>query len=398
MAEIYLGSCLTIAATASFDSTGGFFFDRWTSQPGGIKSSVDTFEFHRTFRGADFTIYTRQGLDSGHQRMSGYASTSTNTAPLLNRAWAYQERILSPRVLHVHMEEMFWECKSCTACECSYLSWERKHLDRDKWSPIGGTLTLKGSIALAAGEATPIEDVHKMWLDIVEEYSMLAITKESDRLPALSGLAKFLSQKIQSIYLAGLWESNLAIGLLWHRCSVLYSSCFRDKFSNVPSWSWASLVRNHGSVDEANQLNHITYDEVRSGIIQDPRLKILNVYCKVAGTNPFGEVSGGTICIEGALIIAKYACPLHPARPQVLYRREASLVHIDIREPEEPAEVLDGEMVFCLLFGMSRYNFAGHALVLKAIGANTYRRVGYLNLDSKLSWFNDVTPFVIHII
>ena len=398
MAEIYLGSCLTIAATASVDSTGGFFLNRWTSQPGGIKSNIETFEFHRTFSGADFTIYARQGLDSGHQRMSGYASTSTNTAPLLHRAWAYQERILAPRMLHVHMEEMFWECKSCTICECSYLSWEGEHLDRNIWSPIRGTLALKGRMARAVHEVTPVEDVHKMWLDVVEEYSMLAITKESDRLPALSGLAKFLSQKFQTLYLAGLWESNLAIGLLWHRCSVLYSSCFRDKHSNVPSWSWASIVRTHQSAYEDNQLNHITYDEVREGIIQDPRLKILNAACKVTGTNHFGEISGGTVSIEGALIIAKYASLLHLSRPQVLFGTEASEVHIDIWGPGEPAEVLDGEMVFCLLFGMSKYNFAGHALILKAIGANTFCRVGYLNLDSKLRWFDNVIPFVVNVI
>jgi hypothetical protein len=271
-------------------------------------------------------------------------------------------------------------------------------MDRNVWSPIGGTLALKGRMARAVHEATPVEDVHRIWLDIVEEYSMLAITKESDRLPALSGLAKFLSQKFQTLYLAGLWESNLIIGLLWHRCSLTYSSCFRDKFSNVPSWSWASIVRIHQSAHKANQLNHITYDEVRGGIIQDPRLKILNAACKVTGTNQFGEISGGTVSIEGALIIAKYASPLHKARPQVLYKTEASELHIDMRGPREPAEVLDGEMVFCLLFGMSKYDSAGHALVLKAVDANTYHRVGYLNLDSKLRWFDDVIPFVVNVI
>jgi hypothetical protein len=69
-------------------------------------------------------------------------------------------------------------------------------------------------MARAVYEATPVKDVYTMWLDIIKEYSILAITKESDRLPALLGLAKFLSQKFQTLYLAGLWESNLAIGLL----------------------------------------------------------------------------------------------------------------------------------------------------------------------------------------
>ncbi|KAG4425138.1 hypothetical protein IFR04_001705 [Cadophora malorum] len=398
MAEIYLGSCLTIAATASFDSSGGFFFNRWTSQPGGMRTDVETFEFHRTFHGMNFTIYARQGLDSGHQRISGCASTSTNTAPLLQRAWAYQERMLAPRMLHVHMEEMFWECRCCTICECGYFSWESEHSNRNEWSPMGGNMALKSRIALAADGATSVEDTQKMWLDIVEEYSMLALTKESDRLPALSGLAKSLSHRVQASYLAGLWENNIVIGLLWHRCSVVYSSCFRDKFSVVPSWSWASVIRNPKSTGKTNDLNHITYDEVRGGIMQDPRLKILSATCQVTSNNPFGEVSGGTLTIEGALIIAKYAFPPHAARPQVLHGTEASEVHTDIWHPREPAELLEGEMVFCLLFGMSRFNFAGHALVLKAVDANIYRRVGYMNLDSRMTWFDDVIPFVVNII
>jgi hypothetical protein len=59
-------------------------------------------------------------------------------------------------------------------------------------------------MARAVHEATPVKDVHTMWLDIVEEYSMLAITKESNKLPALLGLVKFLSQKFQTLYLASL--------------------------------------------------------------------------------------------------------------------------------------------------------------------------------------------------
>jgi hypothetical protein len=30
--------------------------------------------------------------------------------PLLERAWAYQERLLSPRVLHFCQDELVWEC------------------------------------------------------------------------------------------------------------------------------------------------------------------------------------------------------------------------------------------------------------------------------------------------
>lgn len=372
MADIYLGSCLTIAATGSTDSTGGCFFKRWTSQPGGMRSNIETFEIDRTLGGHSLKAYVRQGVNNGHSRMYGYASTSTTTAPLLHRAWAYQERILAPRVLHFHMEEMFWECKTCTLCECGYLDWEQEHKDSGKWCSVELNLQLKNRIAQAIDESTPIGELHKLWLDIVEEYSMLAITKDSDRLPALSGLASFLSRRVQSPYLAGLWQEHLPIGLLWHRCSVMYSLCSREAASKVPTWSWASIIRLSETVEEAIQLNHITYDEVRDGIVQDPRFRIVNANCVVAGTNPFGEVSGGTISIKGALIIAKYTFPLHQTRPQLQFGEEKNDAHVDIWGPKEPAEVFDEEMVFCLLFGTSCYDFAGHALILKLASANTY--------------------------
>ena len=41
-------------------------------------------------------------------------------------------------------------------------------------------------------------------------------------------------------------------------------------------------------------------------------------------------------------------------------------------------------MVFRVLFGMSEWDFGGHAFILKGVGANQYKRVRYLNLDSRL--------------
>jgi hypothetical protein len=38
--------------------------------------------------------------------------------PLLSRAWALQERVLSPRILHFGPMELFWECRNGIFCEC----------------------------------------------------------------------------------------------------------------------------------------------------------------------------------------------------------------------------------------------------------------------------------------
>ncbi|KAH7363868.1 heterokaryon incompatibility protein-domain-containing protein [Rhexocercosporidium sp. MPI-PUGE-AT-0058] len=203
MAAIYRESCLTIAATASADSSGGLFFSRWTSvrkHDQYRKVNVETFEYHRTFAGTNFVVYARLKLRNGHEVIV-HRYSAENPAPLLSRAWAYQERMLAPRILHVHMEELFWECQNDTLCECGEFRWGQ---ELTKQPAYNDSLSLKGKIACVMAPEVLAEDVHRLWFDIVQEYSQLALTKESDRLPALSGLASLLSQKLRTPYLAGL--------------------------------------------------------------------------------------------------------------------------------------------------------------------------------------------------
>lgn len=44
-----------------------------------------------------------------------------NHFPLLTRGWAFQERLLSPRVLHICESELVWECREASVCECGSL-------------------------------------------------------------------------------------------------------------------------------------------------------------------------------------------------------------------------------------------------------------------------------------
>jgi hypothetical protein len=45
--------------------------------------------------------------------------------PLLTRGWTFQERLLSPRVLHICESELVWECREASICECGGLSQEK---------------------------------------------------------------------------------------------------------------------------------------------------------------------------------------------------------------------------------------------------------------------------------
>ncbi|KAH6680747.1 hypothetical protein B0J14DRAFT_579283 [Halenospora varia] len=61
------------------------------------------------------------------------------------------------------------------------------------------------------------------WHIIVEEYTGRMLTEESDKLPALGGLAAIYQFTTQDQYLFGLWRDSLVAGLLWFQRHLLYA-------------------------------------------------------------------------------------------------------------------------------------------------------------------------------
>ncbi|KAK8241512.1 heterokaryon incompatibility protein-domain-containing protein, partial [Phyllosticta capitalensis] len=213
MADVYSNSYLTLAATKTTNSTESLFSkldDEYKPHP---------YDFEEN--GSMYTLYFRKSF---------YHWTTDNEArppPLLQRAWVYQERFLSPRTLHFGAQELLWECKKFATCECG--TWTRTDYQKD--------------LALLDKLESPEKSIS--WHTVVSEYSHLKLTKESDRLPAIAGVAK----RIQCIqgrgsYLAGLWKESFLEDLLWRRKSELRlddpTSSMRDT-SASPSWSWICM-------------------------------------------------------------------------------------------------------------------------------------------------------------
>ncbi|KUJ22318.1 HET-domain-containing protein [Mollisia scopiformis] len=110
MAEIYSGSYLTIAATGASSPTSGCLTTRWHETDFGVRiSHVDS----RLQSDRLFTAYGIKAryLSKAHTHFAGELHPPISGAPLWNRAWAFQERILSNRLIHFHGEEMVWECR-----------------------------------------------------------------------------------------------------------------------------------------------------------------------------------------------------------------------------------------------------------------------------------------------
>ncbi|CAD6444487.1 30756bd5-8c28-40d7-a2aa-b063880c3169 [Sclerotinia trifoliorum] len=239
MARIYSKSCLNIAATAASDSTGGCLNTR--SLRHGVMSDLKAWPINTSnmsYGGA--IVYIRPSFHAVHQRFN-IRKRNRETDPadheitsLLSRAWIFQERQLAPRTIHFHPTELIMECKSGLRCEC-----------------IGLENIYKTSRSKLA-DINSLDKRHILdrWLGLINEYSKLLITYDRDRLVALIGIAKIFQDRLESHYLAGIWLTDLARGLLWNVAKPLpfekndnlniYRCTSESKFA--PSWSWASLV------------------------------------------------------------------------------------------------------------------------------------------------------------
>ena len=153
-----------------------------------------------------------------------------NTAPLSQRAWVFQERHLARRNLHFTEREMFWEC-------CS-----QPPFFASETFPYGAPrFNNKRNVLLKDYMVTPLQsraEMHELWRDLCEMYSEKKLSKPTDKLVAISGLAKEFQKLLpDDIYFSGMWWSTFPLCLGWKS----RGKPMREDIQGAPSWSWASI-------------------------------------------------------------------------------------------------------------------------------------------------------------
>lgn len=205
------------------------------------------------------------------------------TAILATRGWTFQERLLSPRILHYTEKQLYWECRRAVFAE-----------DNIPRSPQIQLLASSLPAQLKArAETKDISGLLSLWYDflISQNYAKRKLSFPSDKLPAISALAKFLSPHINAQYLAGLWNFDLPQALIWR--VVHGASPISHPLDNgCPSWSWASLQANV-SWDTMTW----AFDSKTSQIF----IRIIEAATKLKGKDPFGGVTDGYIRLEGRI-------------------------------------------------------------------------------------------------
>ncbi len=247
MASVYRNSYVTIAASSAATADDGFLEHRSPSSVGSnFTMPWSTTEGHSTMIKA---------------RVQPRHIWSEVSEPLESRAWTFQERVLSTRVLAFAPQELRWSCKSGQTCECGQWGFEEVPLQS-----IYGLATKR--------------EAYLFWEKIVQIYSARNLTFAKDKLTALSGLAGVFQSILDSSYLAGLWVNNMIAGLSWFGENTQSYSDYV-----APSYSWASV---EGKV-EFRTLNEV-------------QCFLEAAETSLSGQDPFGRVCAGSIKIRGRLV------------------------------------------------------------------------------------------------
>jgi len=178
MANIYSNALLTIAASDAPNSLTGFLHDYPSKDSCVLGDSVAI-------------RYIRWGYSS---RINNLYFADEKTM-LSKRGWALQEAIFSNRLIAFKQGRMQWRCNAVLQSDDVRAAYPEDTVEGQR-PTMGYLKSLK--------EKQRQEKLYGSWHRIVADFSMMKLTYPTDKLPALSGIAKVFSKILEDRYVAGL--------------------------------------------------------------------------------------------------------------------------------------------------------------------------------------------------
>ena len=221
MGDIYHHGYLNISAIAFQNGNEGLFHN----QPSELKIVLQ----HQHALGATPVLLAADPAIEWDRQVKG--------ARLSERGWVLQERLLSPRSLHIGKGEVLWECNSLRAGETIAEVKSARPDFKSEFSRLGlCNEWLRTADIWICGHGRGPDAPYRAWESLVQEYSCMNLSKTSDKLVAIAGVANRFARFLElpyTSYMAGHWREDLPRSLLW---SVQHGRSFPDR---APSWSWA---------------------------------------------------------------------------------------------------------------------------------------------------------------
>jgi hypothetical protein len=282
MASIYQNSTITLGASISRGANSGLFLK------------------NRRERDRSLVSLTGNSMHNGIflQKLREEKNHGLRRSKLMTRGWVVQERLLSPRFLHFGSYELILECMSRTTCECDPLEFE-SIVDFGIISLLPKDFLLHSKLRENDGAGWYLDNT---WHQIVGRYTAMNLTFDKDIFTALSGVAKIVQSRMQSTYIAGMWEQHIIFDLAWNVEDPSGLTRRRREFS--PTFSWAAIKRIEESDLDTDGL-FIFWPADTSDWDAGDDLK-LQYHCSVkdvssvlAGPDPTGQCLSAHINLEG---------------------------------------------------------------------------------------------------
>ncbi|KAK4185701.1 hypothetical protein QBC35DRAFT_503083 [Podospora australis] len=157
------------------------------------------------------------------------------------RGWAFQERLLSLRVLSITEKGIFWDCLRLSACD---------------WRPIGfmgdfsprfrDTEERKLKFLLFGQPTQEHLDPYRLWRRLLQQYTTRVFTNPEDRVIAIQGIIRQLDCVVKGDHIVfGLLGDNLQTlrSLIWfvEPKDEKVVAMRENPAIIAPSWVWASV-------------------------------------------------------------------------------------------------------------------------------------------------------------
>ena len=364
MSNVYQNCAICLASPGASNSGSGLYFNHPVDIEDISSNDLAATASHIRNGGQPWNIFAREPLDHFILRDPSkipVGNNDHNPYTLRFRGWVYQERMLAPRFLHFLDQELAWDCRTESTCEC------------DCQTHDIGTTSSMGYIKLAFDSElqSASRSIVSIWWDIVASYTKLYLTKETDRLLAIDGIAQAFQKRRPpgSGYFAGIWSDSAVRDLLWEVWAERQGKK-PDRNEAVPSWSWASV-----SMSVGYPLLHDDFEELCTIVIEmgEPVSTDSEQTVKpVLTANGFllPAILGYRDKEEGS--------NLRPYTLRLFDATEAmSLIEDDNLHLPGSNHVQSGEVVYYLVMGRTPDDYY-HSIVIKAESPseNIYRRIG----------------------
>lgn len=397
-------------------------------------------------------------LNQGSRRV--YAQPETllreklNRVPnLRTRAWCFQERVLSPRILIFGQIGMSWLCAKGEADEWAFegkgvytkpveslrtavnpnktkegrkifestvqvIEWKSEHNVCDAAAGKDELEALLQTIPNSSEGYS--QTLHQLWFGIVSQDSTCQMTQASDKLIALAGLASRVQSHISDQYLAGLWQKSLCFDLMWF--SKFDPKASRPARYRAPTWSWASIDGQINSwaytgylLEKDSFLCHLIQTDIQAahavdvqklGAISSASLRLTGIirYLPPDCHQPETDSSRKYIWGKSVLNIHYYDHILGQFRPDTI-TPDLSAVHLMpimratrddyFRIKKRPAWAILSAATYNRISDM-KYTICGLALKKISNEAGCFERIGVFHFDfdspdrPAAAWFNNL--------